>query len=218
MLEEDIKNGSFDDEKSTIEASKATVTFPHDGTGTVDLTVTLFAESDPTQPLPNVEGVDIISTVGTVQPLGITDNVYTFRVSDVTDGGNVDFKFKTANVTSSKTAKVTFVKQEAPIEPEPPTKPEIPEEDAIFYVTFPERDGAVLYVPYHVLYEINKIQEENDGKWDEYEYFKDSKYLNYIAHISHIMDTYENALVLESRNGYYLTKEQLAKGHFYSSK
>lgn len=96
-------------------------------------------------------------------------------------------------------------------------EPKPPVDNSLMYIReMPWRNSAFLVVRFGALYEINKIQEENGEDWTSVEVDESKyKFAKEIKTIAHMIKTYENVEVQESRNGYILNKEQLKKGNFY---
>lgn len=207
LYQADVAGGKFDQEKSTITVTPDTMTA--DGKSEFKVDVTLYSESDPSRLLEKVVGVSVVSDLE-ITPGKETAGVYAFTGKAPSEAKDVDLKFQTTAGESTKTVKISFTEV---------VKQEVIGPSLLFYQKFPWRNSALFYAKFNVLLEINKIQEENDGEWNDVSLFKDSKYSREIATISHIIENYENAEVLESRGWYnILNKEQLLKGNFYKNK
>lgn len=114
----------------------------------------------------------------------------------------------------SPSVNITAPKVEEPEVPEP--TPPTDAKDLMYIREMPWRKSAFLVVRFGALYEINKIQEENGEDWTSVEVDESKyKFAKEIKTIAHMIKTYENVEVQESRNGYILNKEQLTKGNFY---
>ncbi|WP_166667076.1 Ig-like domain-containing protein, partial [Candidatus Schmidhempelia bombi] len=104
----------FDQTASSIEAEPAQIVA--DGLQTSTITVKLFYESNPTQPLAGLgdrlEVVGKDGQVGQVKFVNETNGVYTFSVSS-TSLGKDEFIFKTSKSTSQQSAAVDYIAGDA---------------------------------------------------------------------------------------------------------